>query len=65
MLHHGDLSETLKAMFVYLARAEMKSDDRDEYITGQQILEEDWIVQWRIHLVATGISTLADPAAAL
>lgn len=45
MLHHGDLSETLKAMFVYLARAEMKSDDRDEYITGQQILEEDWIVQ--------------------
>ena len=47
MLHHGDLSETLKAMYVYLARAEMKSDDRDEYITGtgQQILEEDWIVQ--------------------
>lgn len=45
MLHHGDLSETLKAMYVYLARAEMKSDGRDEYITGQLILEEDWIVQ--------------------
>ena len=30
LLHHGDLAETLQAM--YLARSEMKSEDRDEYI---------------------------------
>ena len=30
LLHHGDLAETLRAF--YLARAEMKSDDRDEFI---------------------------------
>ena len=30
LLHHGDLAETLQAM--YLARAEMKSEDRDQYI---------------------------------
>ena len=30
LLRHGDLAETLQAM--YLARAEMKSKDRDEYI---------------------------------
>ena len=29
-LHHGDLAEALQAM--YIARAEMKSEDRDEYI---------------------------------
>jgi len=29
-LHHGDLSEALEAM--YLARAEMKSKDRDQWI---------------------------------
>ena len=29
-LYHGDLAETLQAM--YLARAEMKSEDRDKYI---------------------------------
>ena len=30
VLHHGDLADTLQAF--YLARAEMKSDDRDQYI---------------------------------
>ena len=29
-LHHGDLAETLQAM--YRARAEMKSDDRDKFM---------------------------------
>lgn len=40
VLHHGDLAKTLKAM--YIARAEMKSDDRDEYITGQS-------TGWNVH----------------
>ena len=30
LLHHGDLAETLQAF--YLARAEMRSEDRDQYI---------------------------------
>ena len=30
LLHHGDLAETLQAF--YLARAELRSEDRDEYI---------------------------------
>ena len=29
-LHHGDLAETLQAM--YRSKAEMKSDDRNKYI---------------------------------
>jgi hypothetical protein len=29
-LHHGDLAKTLQAM--YLARSEMRSEDRDKYI---------------------------------
>ena len=44
LLQHGDLAETLQAM--YAARAEMKSDDRDEYIkylkmTGEYEAEYD------------------------
>ena len=44
LLHHGDLAETLQAM--YLARAEMKSEDRDQYIkylkgTGEYKAEYD------------------------
>jgi len=30
LIHHGDLAETLQAM--YLARGEMRSEDRDQYI---------------------------------
>ena len=30
LLHHADLAETLRAF--YLARAEMKSEHRDQYI---------------------------------
>ena len=44
-LHHGDLAETLQVM--YLARAEMKSEDRDLYIkhlknTGEYEAEYEW-----------------------
>ena len=44
MFHHGDLAETLQAM--YRARAEMKSEDRDQYIeylkrTGEYEAEYD------------------------
>ena len=30
LLHHNDLAEALRAM--YLARSEMRSEDRDKYI---------------------------------
>ena len=44
LFHHGDLAETLQAM--YRARAEMKSEDRDQYIeylkrTGEYEAEYD------------------------
>jgi len=38
LLQHGDLAETLQAK--YAARAEMKSDDRDEYIKYLKITGE-------------------------
>ena len=38
MLRHGDLAETLQAF--YRARAEMKSDDRDQYITHLKTIGE-------------------------
>ena len=45
ILHHGDLAETLQNM--YLARAEMKSKDRDQFIkylkeTGKYLEAYDW-----------------------
>jgi len=45
LLHHGDLAETLHAF--YLARAELKSNGRDQYIahlkeTGEYKEEYDW-----------------------
>jgi TPR repeat protein len=45
LLHHDDLADTLQAM--YHARAEMKSEDRDDYIkqlkmTGEYREEFDW-----------------------
>jgi TPR repeat protein len=43
LLHHGDLAETLQAF--YLARAEMKSEDRDQYIQHLKMTEkyEDYL----------------------
>ena len=38
-LHHGDLSEALEAM--YLARAEMKSKDRDQWIAYMYLKEHE------------------------
>lgn len=38
LLYHGDLAGTLQAF--YLARDEMKSDDRDGYIGIPRTLEE-------------------------
>ena len=45
LLRHGDLAETMQAF--YLARAEMKSKDRDRYIihlkeTGTDEVEYEW-----------------------
>ena len=38
LLHHGDLAETLQAF--YLARAEMKSENRDQYIVHLKMIGE-------------------------
>jgi TPR repeat protein len=38
LLHHGDLAETLRAF--YVARAEMKSEDRDQYIKHLKMIGE-------------------------
>ena len=45
LLRHGDLAKTLQAM--YLARADMKSEDRDKHIqylkmTGEYAAEFEW-----------------------
>jgi TPR repeat protein len=39
LLHHGDLAETLQAF--YRARAEMRSEDRDQYIEYLRMKGED------------------------